>query len=469
VSPSSVVVVLIRACRPTRTYAGLAMAAVLVAACGNASSSEPAATTIEFDVAEEVVLRDPGTTDDAPSAGNSQVDAGIPLPSVPSAPDTSTPSNQPVESLPASNPGTDQPTPTTPSSGGTAPPVVALPNDDDGPATPVVVSQPDDAAAPSTQTPTSAESPTGSATTTTTAVVTTTTVVAPPDNSVSSPVLSLLNSLVINDEPARVGYDRDLFTHWSDTNGSGCDAREDTLIAQVIADAVPNTSDSCRLDSGRWYSVLDGIEYVGSPSGLDIDHIVALAEAWDSGASAWSSATRQRFANDPRHLVAVTASSNRSKSDSDVGEWRPVRSSWCVVATITVDTKAAYGLDVDPAEYAALVEMLATCGDQDQVGLPSPGQQVPQPVDDGASSTTVSVAPTTSTPVPDDEATNPDCVDINTADSDALDRIVNVGPSRAAQIIDLRPFASVQDLIRVSGIGEVTLGEILDQGLACVR
>ena len=283
----------------------------------------------------------------------------------------------------------------------------------------------------------------------------------------------LLGALTVFAEGPRTGYDRSLFSHWRDTNGSGCDARQDTLAEQVIGFPQVDLFDSCVIVEGDWYSIFDGVTHSGSPSELDIDHVIALAEAWDSGASTWDSATRRRFANDPAHLVAVTASSNRSKSDADLADWRPIRSAWCVTATITAEVKAAYGLSVDPAEYDAIAEMLATCGAPDQITIGvAPVGAVPVVT----AAPTTSVPPTTAQPPPaasegeaGDDASVEDCVDINTASVESLDAIVHIGPSRAADIVALRPFTSVEDLTRVSGIGDARLADIVAEGLACVR
>jgi competence ComEA-like helix-hairpin-helix protein len=283
----------------------------------------------------------------------------------------------------------------------------------------------------------------------------------------------LLGALTVVAEGPRTGYDRSLFSHWRDTNGSGCDARQDTLAEQVIGFPQVDLFDSCVIVEGDWYSIFDGVTHAGSPSELDIDHVIALAEAWDSGASTWDSATRRRFANDPAHLVAVTASSNRSKSDADLADWRPIRSAWCVTATITAEVKAAYGLGVDPAEYDAIAEMLGTCGASDQVTIGvAPVGTVPEVT----SAPTTPASPTITQPpsvAPEDGSVDDgsvgDCVDINTASVEALDAIVHIGPSRAADIIALRPFSSVEDLTRVSGIGASRLADILAEGLACVR
>ncbi|HYF74610.1 MAG TPA: DUF1524 domain-containing protein, partial [Nocardioides sp.] len=106
-------------------------------------------------------------------------------------------------------------------------------------------------------------------------------------------------SQAIVDLPAaaesRTGYSRDLFRHWVDADGDGCSTRNEVLLAE--AEEAPGVGASCALSGGRWYSYYDGVSQT-SASALDIDHLVPLAEAWDSGARSWSSATREAFAND---------------------------------------------------------------------------------------------------------------------------------------------------------------------------
>lgn len=193
------------------------------------------------------------------------------------------------------------------------------------------------------------------------------------ENSTTSPpsggTASLLDSLIVRDDPPIDGYSRSAWSHWNDINGSGCNAREDVLKAQVIGlpQYDPFDPSRCTIVEGDWYSAYDGVFYSGSPSELDIDHIVALSAAWRSGASTWDAAQRKAFANDPRNLVAVTASSNRSKSDDDVGDWRPIRSAWCATARAIIQVKVIYNLSIDPGERDALRAMESTCGNSDQV------------------------------------------------------------------------------------------------------
>lgn len=119
-----------------------------------------------------------------------------------------------------------------------------------------------------------------------------------------------LAALPVRDEE-RTGYERTKFKHWVDADKDGCNTRAEVLKAEAVT--APEQGANCRLSGGRWYSPYDD-RYITGPSGLDIDHLVPLAEAWDSGASAWSPAERQAYANDlgdERALIAVSAASNR--------------------------------------------------------------------------------------------------------------------------------------------------------------
>ncbi|GAA1544506.1 HNH endonuclease family protein [Streptomyces albidochromogenes] len=120
----------------------------------------------------------------------------------------------------------------------------------------------------------------------------------------------------------------------------------------------------CRLTGGTWWSYYDATT-VSGPSGLDIDHVVPLAEAWDSGASAWTAQRREAYANDLgalTSLVGVTARSNRSKSDQDPTTWMPpVGEVHCQDAAEWTATKIRWNLAVDPQEEAELLDLAEQC------------------------------------------------------------------------------------------------------------
>ena len=164
-------------------------------------------------------------------------------------------------------------------------------------------------------------------------------------------------------EPEHVGgYDRDLFRHWIDSDGDGCDTRREVLIAESL-DPVQIGS-KCSISGGRWFSIYDNVETTDASS-FHIDHVVALSEAWDSGAWNWNTDQRKYFANDldqPFFLIAVTASSNRSKSDRDPAEWMPPNANYhCEYVRIWIEIKRAWDLSVDQAEHDYLARKLASC------------------------------------------------------------------------------------------------------------
>jgi hypothetical protein len=163
-------------------------------------------------------------------------------------------------------------------------------------------------------------------------------------------------------EGPRTDYDRDLFPHWVDTDGDRCNTREEVLIAQSRTPAQVDPY-GCKVLTGDWYSPYDNITTT-DPTDLDIDHVVALAEAWDSGAAQWTTGRRRAFANDldePAALIAVTSTANRSKSDSDPTQWRPRPDDWCRYATAWTTVKVKWDLSADHAEVDTLQEMLDTC------------------------------------------------------------------------------------------------------------
>jgi len=157
------------------------------------------------------------------------------------------------------------------------------------------------------------------------------------------------------------GYDRARFKLWIDANKDGCDTRAEVLIAE--ATVKPKKSAKCKLTGGKWLSSYDGIRYTDA-SKLDIDHLVPLAEAWRSGAWAWTDQQRMEYANDLEDewaLNAVTASVNRSKGDKDISQWLP-KKNVCAYLGGWVSIKARFELTVDVAEAKVISKYYESCG-----------------------------------------------------------------------------------------------------------
>ncbi|MEU4497548.1 HNH endonuclease family protein [Streptomyces sp. NPDC023998] len=170
---------------------------------------------------------------------------------------------------------------------------------------------------------------------------------------------SYLASLTVSAEHSLTGYSRDLFPHWMTISGT-CNTRE-TVLKRDGSNVV--TDSSCAATSGSWYSPYDGATW-NAASDVDIDHLIPLAEAWDSGADNWTTTKRQALANDltQPQLLAVTDNVNQSKGDQDPATWWPSRTTYhCTYARAWVQVKYYYGLAVDSAEKSALSSVLNGC------------------------------------------------------------------------------------------------------------
>ncbi|MCP9211481.1 HNH endonuclease family protein [Streptomyces sp. NEAU-Y11] len=172
-----------------------------------------------------------------------------------------------------------------------------------------------------------------------------------------------ISALPVADED-RTGYQRSMFRHWVDEDTNGCSTRQEVLLAEAIEP--PTVSGRCVISGGLWHSYYDNMD-VDNARGLDIDHVVPLAEAWDSGASTWSPQERQSYANDlgdARALAAVTARENRSKADQDPNTWLPTdEGAHCRYLEEWTVVKSRWNLTVDPAETAALAGLANGCQD----------------------------------------------------------------------------------------------------------
>jgi hypothetical protein len=175
----------------------------------------------------------------------------------------------------------------------------------------------------------------------------------------SAPLMTAISDLAVASE-VRTGYSRDLFPHWIDADGDGCNTRNEVLIAE--ADDPVTVGSGCSLSGGRWFSYYDRVSWT-NPSDIDIDHMVPLAEAWDSGARTWTTSVRQQFANDlgdSRTLVGVTDNVNQEKGDQDPREWMPTYDK-CRYLREWVAVKHRWRLTADSAEKSALTSLASGC------------------------------------------------------------------------------------------------------------
>lgn len=168
-------------------------------------------------------------------------------------------------------------------------------------------------------------------------------------------LLTALDCLPVVEE--RIGgYDRKLFKHWVDANGNGKNTRAEVLIAESLV-SVRFSSTGKTVSTGKWVSLYDGETWTNA-SDVDIDHVVALAEAWRSGAWKWSAARRQAYANDlgvAWTLRAVTDNVNQEKSDDDPTYWLPpLESATCLYLTEWVAVKIRWKLSVDAEERQSI-------------------------------------------------------------------------------------------------------------------
>ncbi len=172
----------------------------------------------------------------------------------------------------------------------------------------------------------------------------------------SAPLVTAISSLPVAAE-VRTGYERSKFKHWTDADGDGCSTRYEVL------DLESETSVTCsNLSGGRWFSYYDRVSWTDSGR-IDIDHMVPLAEAWDSGARTWTAGQREAYANDLgdyRTLVGVTDSVNSAKGDKDLAEWLPTYDR-CRYLREYVAVKIRWRLSVNSGEKTAMQDLSAGC------------------------------------------------------------------------------------------------------------
>jgi hypothetical protein len=191
---------------------------------------------------------------------------------------------------------------------------------------------------------------------------------ARPRSTRAGTVAAALATLPVKGRAPKTGYSREQFgDDW--LSAGGCDARERVLARDLTRE---RHLDDCRIESGTLadpYTAARITYRRGGASEVDIDHVVALADAWQKGAQQWSYARRVAFANDPLNLLAVDASANRQKSDGDAATWLPANKRFrCAYVARQVAVKRKYRAWVTAAERDAIARVIAKC----------PGQKLPK-------------------------------------------------------------------------------------------
>ncbi|ORB00463.1 deoxyribonuclease [Mycobacterium mantenii] len=228
---------------------------------------------------------------------------------------------------------------------------------------------------------------------------------AQPDAIDSSGASAKLASLPIKGRAPKTGYNRNLFGQaWSDdvtvTYGhNGCDTRNDILRRDLVTVEIKSESNGCTVLTGVLHDPYTGstVEFhrgAGTSSQVQIDHVVALSDAWQKGAQQWGAEKRRNFANDPINLQATTGSINEQKGDGDAATWLPPNKSYrCSYVSRIVDVKATYGLWVTQAEHDAIAQILTNC--EAAASVPSPLPVAPSPPE-----TSSEYVPTPPAPLP---------------------------------------------------------------------
>ncbi|EMD28786.1 HNH endonuclease family protein [Amycolatopsis azurea] len=181
----------------------------------------------------------------------------------------------------------------------------------------------------------------------------------PPGIPSTATAKTQLAGLTVKADGSSSGYSRDKFPHWAD-QGNSCNTRE--VVLKRDGTNVQQDS-SCAAVSGKWFSPYDDATWTAA-SDLDIDHVVPLAAAWRTGASSWTTAQRQAFANDlsAPQLIAVTDNVNQEKGDKSPDAWKPPSTGyWCTYAKMWTTVKYKYKLTIKSAEKTALTDMLNRC------------------------------------------------------------------------------------------------------------
>ena len=179
---------------------------------------------------------------------------------------------------------------------------------------------------------------------------------------------AVLETLAVKGRAPKTGYERSQFgPAWSDVDRNGCDTRNDILNRDLTSIIYKPGTHQCVVLSGTLIDPYSGEKIafergVATSSDVQIDHVVALSNAWQTGAFKLTYEKRLAFANDPMNLLAVKGRLNSQKGDGDAATWLPPRKDIrCAYVAQQIVVKAKYGLWVTPPEKAAMIGLLSKC------------------------------------------------------------------------------------------------------------
>jgi len=223
------------------------------------------------------------------------------------------------------------------------------------------------------------------------------TAAAGPARAAPRPAAAAVAALAVKGRAPKTGYSREQFgPAWADVDGNGCDTRNDVLRRDLASVQVTAGSGGCEVATGVLADPYSGTRIAftrGAATSADvqIDHVVALSDAWQTGAFTWTPDKREQFANDPLNLLAVSGSLNEAKGDGDAATWLPPnKGERCAYVARQVAVKTAYALWVTPAEQQATTRILGGCPDQ---ALPTETGTTPPAIDAAAAVAAPASAP----------------------------------------------------------------------------
>ena len=182
---------------------------------------------------------------------------------------------------------------------------------------------------------------------------------------------SALSTLAVKGRAPKTGYSRGQFgSTWADVDRNGCDTRNDILKRDLTEIVYRENTQKCIVLSGLLLDRYSGetitfLRGVTTSSDVQIDHVVALSNAWQTGAFKLTEDSRRSLANDPLNLFAAKGRLNSQKGDGDAATWLPPkRSFWCTYISQQIAVKVKYKLWVTSPEKAAMERILKTCPNQ---------------------------------------------------------------------------------------------------------